>query len=151
MQRRLAGKLVRHDGSRVQAVGDDALAGIKYYALYYSASWCGPCRQFTPGLVKAYRELKAKHPEFELIFVSADRSASAMADYMKKDGMPWLAVKFDQREHTPEILRYSGPGIPCLVLVASDGRVLADSYEGDNYIGPQSALAQTRRILAKGI
>ena len=49
-------------------------------------------------------------------------SAGAMRDYMKDDAMPWLAVKFDQR--TQELMSYSGPGIPCLVLVAEklDGR-----------------------------
>jgi nucleoredoxin len=147
MQRLLAQKLVRSDNGRLRAVDDAAMGEVRYFALYYSASWCGPCREFTPQLVRAYHDLKARHPEFEIVFVSADNSAGDMAGYMKEDRMPWLAVKYDLRDN--KIVSYSGPGIPCLVLVDAQGRVLSDSYEGDNYVGPQKVLADTRRILAE--
>lgn len=151
MERQLAGKLVRLSGSALKPVDDTALAGVKYYALYFSASWCGPCRQFTPQFISAYQQLKQKHPEFEAVFVSADRSAGAMRDYMRDDRMPWPAVSYDQLKRLPEIQRYGGPGIPCLVLVAADGRVLADSFDNqENYLGPQHVLAETRRLLARG-
>jgi nucleoredoxin len=148
MQRMFGGSLVRCDDGTLHDVDASTLSGVKYYALYYSASWCGPCRQFTPSLVAAYRELKRAHPEFELIFVSADRSAGAMADYMKDDAMPWLAVKFDSRSQ--KMIDYSGPGIPCLVLVDSHCNVLSDSFQGENYLGPNHVLDDTRRILAQG-
>lgn len=150
MQRRLSGKVVRLAGSALQPAGDDTLAGVKYYALYYSASWCGPCRQFTPSLVSAYRQLKAAHPEFEVVFISADNSGGEMRDYMRADKMPWLALKYDLREKNPELMRYSGPGIPCLVLVDASGRVLADTYEGDDYVGPQKVLREATRLLQRG-
>lgn len=148
MQRLFTGKLVRYAGGKPQNVGPEALAGVKYYALYFSASWCGPCRAFTPDLVRAYRELKPAHPEFELIFISEDNSAGDMLAYMREDQMPWLAVKYDRREQ--KMVDYSGPGIPCLVLVDAKGRVLADSYQGETYLGPRQVLETTRRILKKG-
>lgn len=148
MQRLFTGKLLRYAGGKPQNVGPEALAGVKYYALYFSASWCGPCRAFTPDLVRAYRELKPAHPEFELIFISGDNSAGDMLAYMREDQMPWLAVKYDRREQ--KMVDYSGPGIPCLVLVDAKGRVLADSYQGETYLGPQQVLETTRRILKKG-
>lgn len=148
MQRLFTGKLLRYANGKPQNVGAEALAGVKYYALYYSASWCGPCRAFTPDLVQAYRELKPAHPEFELIFISGDNSAGDMLAYMREDKMPWLAVKYDRREQ--QMVDYSGPGIPCLVLVDAKGRVLADSYRGETYLGPQQVLEATRRILKKG-
>lgn len=148
MQRLLGGKLVRLANNRLEPVAAEQLAGVKYYGLYYSASWCGPCRQFTPRFVNAYRQLKQAHPEFEVVFVSADRSAGDMADYMKEDQMPWLAVKYDQR--TEKITSYSGSGIPCLVLVDAKGQVLSDSFEGDNYVGPGKVLQDAQRILREG-
>lgn len=150
MQRQLNARLVRLEGGKLASVNtDQALAGVKYYALYYSASWCGPCRQFTPELVRAYRELKQRYPQFELVFISNDRSAGDMAGYMKDDKMPWLAMKYDMIERS-ELTRYAGPGIPCLVLVDANGKVLADSFQGDNYLGPGHVLSVAQRILAKG-
>jgi nucleoredoxin len=150
MHRRLSGKLVQLSGNMLQPVTDGRLAGVKYYGLYYSASWCGPCRQFTPGFINTYRQLRQKYPDFEVVFISADRSARDMSDYMKADGMPWTALKYDLRERNPELLRYAGAGIPCLVLVDAAGRVLADSYQGDNYVGPGQVLRETIRILERG-
>jgi nucleoredoxin len=150
MQRQLNARLVRLEGGKLASINtDQALAGVKYYALYYSASWCGPCRQFTPHLVRAYRELKQRYPHFELVFISNDHSAGDMAGYMKEDRMPWPALKYDLVERS-ELTRYAGPGIPCLVLVDANGKVLADSFQGDNYLGPGHVLNETQRILAKG-
>lgn len=150
MHRRLSGKLVQLAGNNLQPVDDAKLAGVKYFGLYYSASWCGPCRQFTPGFVNTYRQIKQKYPQFEVVFISADRSAGDMREYMKADRMPWTALKYDLRQQNPELLRYAGDGIPCLVLVDSAGRVLADSYVSDNYIGPGAVLREAIKILEKG-
>jgi nucleoredoxin len=147
MQRLFSAKLLRYANGKPQNLATADLAGVKYFALYYSASWCGPCRRFTPQLVQAYQELKQAHPEFEVIFLSADRSSGDMLGYMREDRMPWPAVKFDQREQ--KMMDYSGPGIPCLVLVDANGKVLSDSYRGDDYLGPQHVLAETRRILSR--
>jgi hypothetical protein len=69
---------------------------------------------------------------------------------MKGDNMPWTALKYDLRQQNPELLRYAGNGIPCLVLVDSAGRVLADSYQGDNYVGPGHVVRETMKILQRG-
>lgn len=150
MHRRLSGKLVQLAGNGLQPVSDARLAGVKYFGLYYSASWCGPCRQFTPGFISTYRQIKQKYPQFEVVFISADHSANDMRDYMKADNMPWTALKYDLRSQNPELLRYAGDGIPCLVLVDASGRVLADSYQGDNYVGPGVVLREAIRILESG-
>ena len=148
MQRRLAGKILRLENGSLKPVDAATLGGIKYFGLYYSASWCGPCRQFTPQFVAAYKQLKQRHPEFEVVFVSADHSAGDMTEYMKDDQMPWLALKYDEAQRDGELRRYCGDGIPCLVLVDPAGRVLSDSYEGDNYLGPGKVLEDAQRMLA---
>ena len=149
MQRRLAGKLVRLEGDALKSYDAAQLAGVKYYGLYYSASWCGPCRQFTPQFIQIYRQMKQQYPEFEVVFVSADRSAGDMKSYMRDDRMPWLALKYDEAQQESELRRYCGPGIPCLVLVDPQGRVLSDSFEGDNYVGPGKVLQDATRLLAQ--
>lgn len=150
MHRRLSGKLVEMAGGKLQPVLDVRLAGVKYFGLYYSASWCGPCRAFTPGFINTYRQIKQKYPQFEVVFISNDRSADDMRAYMKDDGMPWTALRYDLIRQNPELIRYAGDGIPCLVLVDAAGRVLSDSFEGENYLGPGHVLQDTIRILEKG-
>jgi thiol-disulfide isomerase/thioredoxin len=148
MQRQLDGKLVRlADGKLGPISVGQALAGVKFYAIYFSAAWCGPCRQFTPGFVSAYKELKQKYPNFEVIFVSNDRSATEMANYMRQDRMPWPALQFEHVQSS-QLTRYAGPGIPCLVLVDPNGKVLAHSFRGSDYLGPQHVLDEARRLLA---
>lgn len=146
----LKGKLVESKGRKVEKFDDAPLAQSKYYAIYYSASWCGPCRAFTPDLVRWYKRNKAKNPQFELIFVSSDRSAEDMAAYMKEDGMDWPALAFDNKKDTPGLTKYSGRGIPCLVFIDETGKVLSDSYVDGKYVGPRKVLEDMEKILKGG-
>lgn len=146
----LKGKLVESKGRKVEKFDDTPLAQSKYYAIYYSASWCGPCRAFTPDLVRWYKRNKSKNPQFELIFVSSDRSAEDMAAYMKEDGMDWPALAFESKKTTPGLTKYSGPGIPCLVLIDETGKVLSDSYVDGKYVGPRKVLEEMEKILKGG-
>lgn len=47
--------LLQSDGTEVTA---EALEG-KVLAVYFSASWCAPCKQFTPILKSVYNKLQA--------------------------------------------------------------------------------------------
>ena len=97
----------------------------RYTALYYSAHWCPPCRAFTPKLVEWYKDFKAKHENFELVFVSSDQSEKAQIEYMKETGMPWPAVKFSATSD-PNFEKYAPSGIPYLVLIDENGKALTE-------------------------
>src|SRR5215213_3757856 len=77
----LSGDLVSLQGGKVKKFDEAPLAQTKYFAIYYSAEWCPPCRAFTPDLVKWYERTKTENPQFELIFVSSDRSSDEMEKY----------------------------------------------------------------------
>lgn len=145
--RTLGAKLVRWENGALKPHDQSRLAGVKFFALYFSASWCGPCRQFTPELVDAYGKIRAQYPEFELVFVSNDRSAADMQGYMSGDHMAWPAVRYDAIRNSRDITRYAGDGIPCLVLVDAEGKVLSDSFRGGGYVGPDAVLDDTWKIL----
>ncbi len=147
MERLLAGKLMRLNGSSFQPVRAPELEGVKFYGVYFSASWCGPCREFTPGFVDAYRKIREIYPEFEVVFVSSDRSLADMTAYMRADKMAWTAVRYEVIKGFGEINRYAGNGIPCLVLVDATGKVLSDSFRQGNYVGPNAVLEDTWKIL----
>jgi nucleoredoxin len=144
----LKGDLVALKGKHVGSFDDASLANTKYFAIYYSASWCGPCRKFTPELVKWYNEQKPKHSEFELIFVGHDFDEKAMDAYMTGDDMPWPALKFSKIKSNKSVTHYCGKGIPCLVFVDAEGKILADSYVDGQYVGPHHVLTEIDKTLA---
>jgi nucleoredoxin len=144
----LKSKLVRcHDGI-ISGVDGAELETKKFVALYYSAHWCGPCRKFTPQLVEYYNRTIEAHPDFELIFVSADRSRFGWETYIRETKMPWLAVDYDQLAEMPEVKKLGGDSIPSLLVLDSGSRVIASTYDGDKYLGPQNALAALDKIFA---
>ena len=132
----LRGKLVTFENGSLRGYDDSKLAGKKYFGIYYSASWCPPCRAFTPKLVTFYQQIAQRHPEVEIIFVSSDETPGDMQNYMKTDRMPWAALRFERKSMERELTRYAGSGIPDLVLVNGEGKVLSDSYHGKEYVGP---------------
>ncbi len=144
----LKGSLVTSRNGTLSTFNDAPFEKKKLIALYFSARWCGPCRKFTPQLVDYYNRVTAAHPEFEIVFVSRDRSAPAMEAYMRDMQMPWPAVQFEKVEENARLLAYAGDGIPCLVLVDADGRVVSHSYDGKTYLGPDKVLADLDRIFA---
>jgi nucleoredoxin len=136
------GSLVRFD--------DEPLAQKKLIALYFSAHWCAPCRKFTPQLVEFYNRVAPQHPEFEVVFVSNDRSPFAMETYMRDSQMPWPAIAFAKLPGKEALMQLAGKSIPCLVLLDRNGVVVSNSYAGDQYLGPEKVLADLTSILAKG-
>jgi nucleoredoxin len=143
------GNLVHFQNGNLVSVDYSDLAEKKIYGLYFSAHWCGPCRKFTPKLVDYYNQVVKDHPEFEIIFVSSDKSADAMATYMREAGMPWAAIEFTKVANVPSLQKYAGKGIPDLVIVDATGKVLADSFVRGKYVGPERVLEDLNNILAQ--
>ncbi len=92
----------------------EQLRSFQVIGLYFSASWCPPCKAFTPLLAQSYRELADM--KFEIIFVSNDRDAASFQEYFGI--MPWIAVSFNDSDKLREDLRktFQVTGIPTLVL-----------------------------------
>jgi len=144
------GNLVRLQNGNLVSCYDEELAPKQIYGLYFSAHWCPPCRKFTPQLVAYYNQIAHDHPEFEIIFVSADKSAEDMATYMRESGMPWPAIEYGKLANVPALQKYAGRGIPDLVIVDASGKVLADSFVGGKYVGPGRVLDDLSAIFARG-
>ena len=120
-------ELINASGKKVSTA--TALQG-KMVAVYFSASWCGPCRGFTPQLVNFYKRA-AKKNNLELVFISWDKSADAMMQYMKKDKMPWLAVPLDDPLAKALKTELKVNGIPTLAVFDRNGKLISTDARWD--------------------
>ena len=114
-------KLINREGASIDT--EEALKGKKV-AIYFSAHWCGPCRNFTPKLVKLYNET-AQAANIEIVFISSDRSAEKMAEYMKSESMPWLAGPFDSEKRALLKQEYQNRFIPRLLVLDENGKIIS--------------------------
>lgn len=105
-----------------------ALNGAAVVALYFSAHWCPPCRQFTPRLAAALAQ--NAWPQMAVVFVSSDRDAGSFLQYFAE--MPWLALPFESPARQLLGATFQVRGIPSLVVLdAQTGRQLSADGRGD--------------------
>lgn len=116
--------------AKSQKLDLSALTAADKIGIYFSAHWCPPCRAFTPQLVKTYNSLKKDGKSFEVVFVSSDRSENGMYDYMKNAKMPWLALPFASKHKGKLAQKFGVRGIPRLVVIDADGKVLSNDARG---------------------
>ena len=150
LERDLANRLVRPDGMEFEKHHLAEARKIDYFLVYFGAHWCPNCRKFTPKLTEFYSEQHEKHPNFEVIFVSADKDEDAMLQYMNGYKMPWPAVKFGAQKEIASLKALAGRGHPCIALVDRRGRLLAHSYGEDRkgiYVEPHKLVEKLEEIL----
>ena len=128
----LPADLLDSDGKKVPS---GSLAG-KMVGFYFSAHWCPPCRGFTPSLVE-FRDKNKK--DFEVVFVSSDKSPDAQMKYMKEMNMKWYTLPH-RSEHANKLSqKYGVRGIPALIIVSSEGETI--SKNGRNEVGSNPSQA----------
>ena len=67
----------------------ELMKGKELMALDFSASWCPPCKAFSPVLAEFYTSC-ANDAKVEIIYVSSDRTVPDFEGYFKT--MPWLSI-----------------------------------------------------------
>lgn len=96
----------------------------KYYVFYYTASWCGPCHQFTPSLVEFYK--KHKNDSFEIVLITSDREEDAMEEYAAEMKMPWPQLKLEDAQDFKKEFNHGVTGIPSVIVCELDGKNLGN-------------------------
>ncbi|GLC74047.1 hypothetical protein PLESTF_001454200 [Pleodorina starrii] len=121
----------------------ERLAG-KITLLYFSASWCPPCRRFTPKLVETMAALRDAGKAVEAVFVSGDRDAAAWKEYHSH--MTWPALPFADKKRISELnMLYGVEGIPTLVVLDEQFNVITTEGVGAVSSDPTGARFPWRR------
>ncbi|MGI4806343.1 MAG: peroxiredoxin family protein, partial [Janthinobacterium lividum] len=103
----------------------------KYVLLDFWASWCGPCRQENPNVVKVYNQYKNKN--FTVLGVSLDRpnGKDAWLKAIKDDGLTWNHVSDLQFWNNQVAKLYSIQSIPGNFLIDPTGKIIAKDLRGE--------------------
>ncbi|WP_432711627.1 thioredoxin-like domain-containing protein [Pedobacter sp.] len=101
----------------------------KYTLVDFWASWCGPCRNENPNVVKTYNDFKAAG--FTVLSVSLDDNTEKWKAAIEKDGMPWYHVSSLKGWNEPAAKLYNVRAIPQNVLIDQNGKVVASNLRGE--------------------
>lgn len=111
--------------------GDLSLKDLrgKYVLIDFWASWCGPCREENPNLVKTYESYKDRN--FEILGVSLDNEKNAWLSAIEKDGLPWPQVSDLKGWKSEAAMTYKIESIPYTILLDPEGKIIAKNLRGD--------------------
>ncbi|MGX5818396.1 redoxin domain-containing protein [Chitinophaga lutea] len=100
----------------------------KYVLVDFWASWCGPCRQENPNVVKAF--MKYKNKNFTILGVSLDKTKDAWVKAIGDDGLVWSHVSDLKFWESAVVPMYGITGIPTNILVDPQGKIVAANLRG---------------------
>jgi peroxiredoxin len=93
------------------------------------ATWCGPCVQELPNVLKTYEKYHDKG--LEIIGISLDKDEQALKKFIEEKGMKW-AQFFDGKAWQSKLAtQYGIQSIPATYLLDGDGKILAKDLRGE--------------------
>ena len=110
----------------------DFIGKDKYTLIDFWASWCGPCRNEMPNVVKAYNQYKSKG--FGIVGVSLDQDVEKWKDAIKNLNITWPQMSDLKAWQNEGAKLYGVRGIPATVLVDQNGTIVARDLRGEDLI-----------------
>ena len=96
------------------------------------ASWCGPCRQENPNVVKLYQQFHSKG--FEILGVSLDKTKEDWLKAIKDDNLAWIHVSDLQFWQNAAARLYGVNAIPQSFLLDKDGKIIGKGLRGEQLV-----------------
>lgn len=98
----------------------------KVIGLYFSASWCPPCKKFTPILSTFYEDLVEYYDDIEIIYISSDKDQEEFNTYW--ENMPFPALIYENRKDKEELTKLYNIGkIPSLIFLNINGDIIINN------------------------
>jgi len=92
------------------------------------ATWCGPCRAEMPNVKQNYELYHDKG--FEVVGISLDRDREALEKFLAEEQNPWITLHDGDWSDNATATYYGVMGIPTVILVDKDGKVVSTRARG---------------------
>ncbi len=102
----------------------------KYVLLDFWASWCPPCRQENPNLIKNYQKYREKG--FAIYQVSLDKSRAGWLKGIEDDKLDWIHVSDLKMWNSIVVTIYNIQGIPMNFLLDPEGKIIDRNLRGES-------------------
>ena len=110
------------------AISLSSLRG-KYVLIDFWASWCGPCRNENPNVVRMYNKFKEKG--FAIYSVSLDKDRESWLRAIRNDNLTWTHVSDLKFWQSAAAQKYGVNAIPATFLVDKEGKIVAKNLRGE--------------------
>ena len=106
----------------------------KVVLIDFWATWCGPCVGEIPNMTKMYEKYNAAG--FEILGYSLDQDLDALHKFEEDRKLPWktasqkLSLDYKAKKFADLAQYYGVTGIPTMILVGKDGKVLSTNARG---------------------
>ena len=116
----------------------------QYVLIDFWASWCGPCRQENPNLVKAFNTYKDKG--FTILSVSLDQEngREAWVKAIQKDNLTWTHVSDLKFWNNAVAQEYGVHAVPQNFLLDPSGKIVAINLRGEELQSTLDKLLKTK-------
>jgi nucleoredoxin len=124
----------KSDGTLSTIQTSDVMQGIDYVILYFSASWCPPCRQFSP-ILDDFITSNSTRLKTTCVFISGDKTEEEFTKYFSSHKWPFAIVNDGTRKIQLNEF-FEVRGIPTVVVIDKDGEVISTDARGDVMTDP---------------
>ncbi len=117
----------------------------KVVLLDFWASWCAPCREEFPFLVKLHE--KAKKGNFTVIAINVDTEVAKMKSFLSKlEAQPSFPIISDTQGKIPEM--FALKGMPTTILIDKKG-VVRYRHTGFTEVEKEKLVAEVKTLMVE--
>src|SRR5664279_1466496 len=117
--------------------------GSKLLLIDFWASWCNPCRQENPNVVKVYNEFHKKG--LDIFSVSLDQKKDPWLKAIADDKLTWTHVSDLQYWNSAAAKLYAVNSIPANFLLDETGKIIARNLRGEDLYNKVNEILGTKK------